>query len=358
MRYQSLSIENFRGITNLELTDMKRVNLLVGRNNCGKTSVLEAAFLLSGMSNPQLPTNIHNFRDIILTSDEDFRYMFRNLDFAVPINIKGMIDNHNRDLSIEPLYTDDFSSYSHRQSQELKQEEIIDQQENITASTSFIGLVEGIKLIFRNHQNQQFQGLISLKRNRILTPSKYEENLPCTYLNTKTIMTRIDKRIENLLIQKKLNTVISVLKCIEPKLVDIRMGADGMIYVDVGADNLLPLNIMGDGIRRILAMMTAIADMKNGVLLIDELENGLHYASLSMAWKAFFAACKVYNVQIIATTHSEECVEAFSKVYDEMEPGGDDIRLYRIDREDEKHKAFIYISQVLKAGIEKEFEVR
>jgi len=110
--------------------------------------------------------------------------------------------------------------------------------------------------------------------------------------------------------------------------------------------------------RRILAMMAAIAAMKNGVLLVDEIENGLHYASLSVMWKAIFTACKEYNVQLITTTHSYECIEAFSKVYEMIEPDGDDIRLYRIDREEDKHKAFVYTPQVLKAGIEKEFEVR
>ncbi|OIP42780.1 hypothetical protein AUJ95_01320 [Candidatus Desantisbacteria bacterium CG2_30_40_21] len=354
MRYQSLLIENFRGIANLEITDMKRVNLLVGRNNCGKTSVLEAVFLLSGMSNPQLPANIHNFRDLLLTSDEEFSFMFINLDFAVPISISGTIDDRKRDLSITPLYVD----YRPQQPEKSKQMQGIGKRDEITASTSFARLVEGINLAFRNHQNQKFQGQISLKESKTSFMGNYKEDLLCLYLNPKTIMVQIDKQMEGLLVQKKLDTVISVLKDIEPKVADIRMGAGGMIYVDIGIDKLVPVNIMGDGMRRILAMMAAIAAMKNGVLLVDEIENGLHYASLSVMWKAIFTACKEYNVQLITTTHSYECIEAFSKVYEMIEPDGDDIRLYRIDREEDKHKAFVYTPQVLKAGIEKEFEVR
>jgi AAA15 family ATPase/GTPase len=115
---------------------------------------------------------------------------------------------------------------------------------------------------------------------------------------------------------------------------------------------------MGDGMRKILTFLATIATTKNGVLLIDEIENGLHYSSLSVVWKALFAACKEYNVQIIATTHSYECVEAFSKSYDAFDPEGDDIRLFRIDKEGEKHTAFSSNAKVLRAGIEKEFEVR
>jgi AAA15 family ATPase/GTPase len=354
MRYRSLIIENFRGIERLEVTDMKRVNLLVGRNNCGKTSVLESIFLLSGMSNPQLPVNIHLFRDLILTSDEDFSYMFRNLDFTVPIKISGTLDSRKRDVTIKPLYVD----HDLQQSNKTVQKDIINQQDRLTASTSFVRLVEGININFKNNHGQQYQSKISLKEKEKSIIGNYKEELRCSFLNPQTIMFQMDKRMEGLLVQKKLQTVINILKGIEPKIEDIRMGAGGMIYVDVGAEKLFPVNIMGDGMRRILAMMVALPDMKNGVLLIDEIENGLHYTSLSVAWKALFAASKEYKVQLIATTHSYECIEAFSKIYEGMEKEGDDIRLYRIDKEGNKHKAYAYTPQTLKAGIEKDFEVR
>ena len=62
--YEQLKIENFRGIKSLEIDDLARVNLFVGRNNCGKTSVLEAASLLTGMSDPTLILGIENLRGL------------------------------------------------------------------------------------------------------------------------------------------------------------------------------------------------------------------------------------------------------------------------------------------------------
>ncbi|MBI5418254.1 ATP-binding protein [Candidatus Poribacteria bacterium] len=345
-------IENFRGITNLEINDMKRFNLLVGRNNCGKTSVLEAIFLLSGMSNPQLPLNIHLFRDLILTSDDDFRFLFRNLDFAIPIDINGIIDNRQRKLKVTPLY----SGVS--QSEKTLQKEITNQKDRNISYTSPVRLVEGINLDFYINKIH-YQGQIRIKESKIIPSVKnYKEELHCSMLTPKTSMVVNDKQMEGLLVQKKLDKVLNVLREIEPKILDIRMGAGNMIYVDIGKERYIPLNVMGDGMRKILTMIATIVDMKNGVILIDEIENGLHYTSLSVAWKAFFAACKEYDVQLIATTHSYECIEAFSKVYEDVYSDGDDIRLYRIDREEEKHKAFVSTPQVLKSGIEKEFEVR
>ncbi|MDR1074512.1 MAG: AAA family ATPase, partial [Treponema sp.] len=67
MKYSAINITNFRSIAELNLENFKQVNLITGRNNCGKTTALEALFLISGMSNPELPVKINNFRDLALT---------------------------------------------------------------------------------------------------------------------------------------------------------------------------------------------------------------------------------------------------------------------------------------------------
>ena len=351
MQYQSVTIENFRGIQKLELTDLKKVNLLVGKNNCGKTSVLEAVFLLSGMSNPQLSVNIHTFRDLVLMGDDEFSFMFRDLDFATPISLQGILDNKKRSLTISPLYT----GYALRKTNKQTGQQL----DTTSSSTAAVRIVEGLDLKFQS-ESRQFNGRISLKEKEVSLKGKqeYKEKLHCSFMSPQTAMLQIDKRMEGLLVQKKLDNVLSILRGIEPNILDIRMGAGGMIYVDIRRERLLPINIMGDGMRRILAIIAAIADMKNGVLLVDEIENGLHYTSLSLAWKAILASCQEYNVQMIATTHSYECIEALSNTYAEIEPNGDNIRLYRIDQGDSKHQVFPFNTEVLRAGIEKAFEVR
>jgi len=74
--YKTIKIENFRGIKSLEINDLARVNLFVGRNNCGKTSVLEAAFLLTGISNPGLMIQIGNWRGVALNDSSDIQNYF------------------------------------------------------------------------------------------------------------------------------------------------------------------------------------------------------------------------------------------------------------------------------------------
>ncbi len=351
MKYTKLLIQNFRGIQTLEITDFKQLNLLVGRNNCGKTSVLEALFLISGMANPQLPVAINFFRDFGLAKDEAFDCLFYNLDFNRLPRIEAIVQGateKKRTLTIAPIYANYLSS----DNQKLKNHDLAplsDQTFNVT--TSPLQVVAGIQQDFSEDQ-QIGHAEAHLQEGQFVLPENYKEPLRCAFLSTKTAMSQLEQRLSQLLVQKNLTPIILVLKEIEPALSDIRLGANGMIYVDIGLDKLLPLNLMGDGIRRVLAILSAVFDLKNGILLLDEIENGFHYSSLTTLWKALALAAQEFNVQIFATTHSYECVEAFATL---EQPA---ICLYRIDRKANKHQAFASTAKMLRVGIENEFEVR
>ena len=379
MKYQSLTIENFRGIKKLKIDDLKRVNLLVGRNNCGKTSVLEAVFLLSGMSNSDLPLNIQTRRGLAVLNAQDMLSIFKNLTFENQIILEGKLDNKKRSLKINPLYAGDSSNHLKKQEELIslnllggiigddkaqrlkKQEELISPRYSYTDSIKSNRIIEGIKLDCYNHKNKLVhKGQINLRRGILNLPtlSLYKESLTCAYMLPDKIMLDIIPKLENLTVEKKLDAIISVLQKLESNVIDLRIGAKGIIYIDIGGNNLLPINIMGDGMRRILAFLTTLAETKNGVVLIDEIENGLHYSSTNIAWNAILTACKAYDIQLIATTHSYEAIEALSNAYTEIEPQGDDIRLYRLDKDGENHKAYSASARELKAGIEKNFEAR
>ena len=86
---KKFEIENFRSIKSLEIEDLGRINLFLGANNCAKTSILEACFLLLGFTNPQLIIRIHNFRDFGFNSVDDFRFIFKDLDYSNHVRIKA-----------------------------------------------------------------------------------------------------------------------------------------------------------------------------------------------------------------------------------------------------------------------------
>jgi AAA15 family ATPase/GTPase len=353
MQYSTINISNFRSIAELKLEDFKQVNLITGRNNCGKTTVLEALFLISGMANPQLPVTINNFRDLTLSSDDNFNFIFHNLDFEQEPQISALLDGTRRSLVIRPKYA---AQYNNEKSYSIT-------INNIAANVDIATAANGLLLEFNDGKtDDNFVSEISLSEGGVKISNQYKEILPCFFHSPQFAMTSLPQRIEKLLVNKRMDSIITVLREIDPKITDIRMGAMGMIYVDIGLGRLLPINIMGDGIRRIFSILTAVSNVQEGVLFIDEIENGLHYSTLEILWKSLLKALEVYHVQLFATTHSNECISALASSYEvtNRETGKefDNIRLYRIEKKENKHRAFEYPPEMISAGIDSNIELR
>nr|VFJ42669.1 MAG: ATPase/GTPase, AAA15 family [Candidatus Kentron sp. FW] len=359
MSFQQVSIKNFRAIESLEMDNIKQVNLLTGKNNCGKTSVLEAIFLLAGMSNPHLAVIVHNLRGLVLNDDKDFSYLFHKFDFSRHPSVVGKLKSQKRQLDIEPDYSD--STGTVEQVRELDEP-----VGNKSLSSTGIPMdVPGGLTFYFTVDGRPFHTKVKIPRASpervgIQFASGYKESLRASFTNPMTIMTSLYPRLEAVLIRKELGGAIDVLREIEPDLQDIKLGVEGMIYADIaGIERLTPIHLMGDGIIKILALLTAILEMRDGVLLIDEIENGLHYSALVPLWKAIFKMASASNVQLFIATHSYECIDAMADVYRESGMGEDFISLFRIEQDEGgRHYAVQYKASTLLVGIERNFEVR
>jgi AAA15 family ATPase/GTPase len=166
---------------------------------------------------------------------------------------------------------------------------------------------------------------------------------------------RLDKIIQ-LKAEKKF---IKILNLIDPRIIDISLGSKNMIYFDLGLERRVPIQIMGDGIARLLSILVTIANYENGIVLIDEIENGFHASTLNLLWSSLREMAESYNVQIFATTHSLECVRTFSSTFSNELFSNDLIRLYRLERnKDNKFKAVKYTAEVLQSALESNWEIR
>jgi AAA15 family ATPase/GTPase len=354
MQFKSLHINNYRAITDLELRNFARVNLLTGRNNCGKTTILEALFQISGMSNPELSVRIHNFRDLLVISADDFRFIFHNLDFEKTPKISALLDNTRREIALKPRYSNYLENV-------ISNEKINSLGGKIISDTGSSLSVEGLLVEFRDGKtNTEFKSQISMTGGRadMAIDARYKERLRCTFHNPVNYMAILPQRIEKLLVNKQIEGIITALQEIDPKISDIRLGAGAVIYVDVGLDKLLPLNIMGDGIRRILSLLAAVSEQEGGVLLIDEIENGLHYSALKTLWKTLLKSADVYHVQLFVTTHSSDCIAALDAVSRENASSDDDVRLYRIEKTSGAHKVFEYSPAMIASAVADSIEMR
>jgi len=368
--FKKVIINSFRGINNLEIDDLKRVNLFVGKNNCGKTSVLEGIYLLSNpltILNLINIRNFENFKEIYKDSEifnNSLLTIFNNMDMNIPIKIRGYINSYMmKELNINYIDSSDIrydENIGGFPIGGLRLDYVTFEVSDITdVKTYEISVWEGRlkKVVIKEDKN--IKSVVPLhtgvRISRIIGLSKEQKSI---YLSPKIDIKGITWWINKLQVSKEIDEIIEILQKIEPSIKDLRIGADGIIYCDIGAKKLIPINVMGDGILKLLIILSAIYNAKDGFVFIDEIENGLHYSSLEILWIGIFEASKKFNVQVFATTHSWECIEAFSNVYESMKDEDIDIILYRIERYDDEFKAIDYDGETLKEAINMKWEMR
>ncbi|NUM37238.1 MAG: ATP-binding protein [Candidatus Brocadiae bacterium] len=367
--FKNISIKNFRGITNLAVGGFRKVNLLIGKNNCGKTSALEALFLASAPTNPELPLRINKFRGLGIIEEQFWHLLFNKFgdNHKIEIAVELQQPEEKRSLKIEKIAGNKIpiGKPQNLKSHSLKLEptetflKVEESYSNMSSRTTGILL----QAMFQREESepekvvamaQQVEDGIALD-----IQEKRENPFRAVFINSRTLFSDAAVRLNNLQIQKETPLLVKVLQQVEPSLVNLSLGHQGVIYCDIGLDRLIPLQCLGDGISRLLAIILAIWDMKGGVIMIDEIENGLYHSSLKILWNAVLKFAQQFDVQIFTTTHSMECVKALALSYPEIfQETEDAIRVYRIEREEEKFRAVDYDYPTLKGSLEDGWEVR
>ena len=138
--------------------------------------------------------------------------------------------------------------------------------------------------------------------------------------------------------------LLKALQIVEPRLQSIEENSSSgipMIWGDIGLSELVPLSAMGEGMTQIARLVLAIASVPDGIVLIDEVENGIHHSVLPDVWRAIDEAAKQFHTQVFATTHSFECIEAAHQAL-----GPDGFLLHRLEASDAGKSLWLPLSQM------------
>jgi len=344
--FGALSIERFRAFRHLKIEGLGRVNLITGRNNTGKSSVLEALRILASDASPSVIYDILHFREEDPRETED---PTRPADVASLFALSSLFHGFPEfSAELEPMVIAANGSqrsmrlsmgvgwFSEERTTDGSRRQVL-QQQNLFGEGEVLPA-----LVVEASGVQRLLPLDSLSRyyRRRLPTSVFqnEPRMPCEFVSpyggaqTATLGPLWDK----IALSDREEDVVKALRIIDPGISAVSMvGGEGTrqprtaIVRSKGMPRPVNLRSFGDGLNRLFGIVLSLVNAKDGLLLIDEFENGMHYSVQLDVWRAVFQLARHLDVQVVATSHSWDAVEAFQKAASEDPDEGVLIRLSR-----------------------------
>lgn len=355
MGIRNLSIENFRGIKSMSCDRLSRITLIGGRNNCGKTSVLEAIKILSERRDASTGANINSFfRRIGLQGKEDLRTLFNDSELPFVIS-SGMCNGITCSVTVE---------LERALQGELPQGVV---------STPDSARRLGWELHHRVEDTSQ-DGM-RFYRNSRLGPRLDEKNeVRFSYTSAKTderydwkcmlLSGNVRSSDSDVDVFSKMTVALQdrdlsqIISRIYPEIYTVKLVNDQIMVKVRGYDNLLPAKVAGDGVTRMISVLCCLWNCKDGCLCVDEIDNGLHYSVLLDFWKAVAEFADRFNVQIVATTHHQEMLETLSRMVRETNRMDETCYLRLVVDDEGRHQVSRFSGEDLDRALDMGFELR
>jgi len=353
-----LEIKNFRGFSEYKIDDVGQVNLLVGTNNCGKTSILEAVHLLKSRGDVSILDSITAERrgeELESTSppdqttESDIRRLFHGFEFNCGSQFSiHSIGSDEENVSVELQEIDRYRSgppQIHPENNQIR----ISWNSGTLDSHQDYPLSETGGLSYRY-----------TRRHYKKTDNYVVESVPPASLPARKAVALFD----TIVLTPDEDLLIDAVRIVEPdieRLASIKFSDDyisraGIIVKSRKWKERVSIGNFGDGIWRLLGIALALVRAKNGTLLIDEIDTGLHHTVMSKMWKLICTTARKLNVQVFATTHSSDCWKTLADNAVEEEFADMPIRIHRINKN--KESAVTFTNREMHLALDREIEVR
>ena len=369
--YSSIHVRGYRGLDSFRMRGLGRVNLLVGTNNCGKTSILECIELLRSTGRPNVLSSIlrrrgewGDARDGDSEPILDVKRLFSGYDLQREVVIEGGRDsavdpsdwNGKVALHVEdPLESEPGEPYPYDEDGYLTLAvEWSDREDDSDTRAVKIGITSdghlsprGLRRFLRTRNGPLDQVVQFIRTSGMTAPD-------------------VVRLFDDVVLTENEEHVTRALRMIEPKVeraasvrIDRRPyfqeGPGGVFIKLRETENRVPIGSMGDGMWRLLGLALALANVKGGVLLVDEIDTGLHHSVMADMWRMVSERAAALKVQVFATTHSRDCYESLAAV---AKPGlpSPEITIQRM--EPHREQAIRYSDEAIVAAAERGIEVR
>ncbi len=276
--FTEVEFQNFRGFADLKLECLKRVNLVVGRNNAGKTSFLEGITLVSDPRQfDRLPTMFRPHAGD--AARRYFRWLLRDQEPPQHAVLTGAGDGFQSMVIFQR------NPASHHRPSPYPDANVIAQN--------------GFGTLWKRASQRTLT-------SRVVPVQHHSPDQLVKLFAAAVRRKGGEERIEDL------------LRKVDPRILKVRVdpGDDGnQLVIDIGLSEALPVSQVGQGVYRLIAILSELIGEKPDICIIDEIENGIHHSMLEQVWAGLAAAAETLGVQVFATTHSKECIEAAHAVF-------------------------------------------
>jgi len=321
--FDRISIQNYRGIAKLEIEDLGQINMIFGDSNSGKTTLLEAAFMLTAPRNIRLIVTVDNFRHFLWKSPTDAILSFHRSSPSKPIFLAGTVakGNERRELVIHTLSGNEIPATLNLEGdRDSSKVPLITGRESTTET--IVGLRSHFARCLGKDKTEFKQHLLFVDEEPKFAfddaeEKQYRENMRAIFvISSSDYMYGINAIDECFKARKKGLLIGSLQEIFDDPIKDIDIDPDGHIYLDIeGQERQVPLNFMGGGTRRALEILATIHHRKNHIVLIDGFENGLFHRSLTKFWRPLFKAVKEAGAQVFLTFHSEDVLTSLTEYF-------------------------------------------
>ena len=356
--FTELRIRNFRLFEDLTIKGLRRINLFVGRNNSGKSAAVEAVALVAGGHSAEVPFRLNLERGMKVHTNEYafdgyLQSFFRDLDASKGLEITA----RNSKLGVRKVTATLEQAPAAWVLADRAITESISETPTQTALAIHVVEEDGRRLRYRTFLRDESVEVSNLDGS-LQPPHPYWVEYVPTNLELGEL---VFSRLSELRREKNEGRIVGVLRQIEPRLVDapevlIDHGVPNL-FCDIGIGKLLPIGLMGQGLARVfrlVLMMQRGSSTEGSIIVIDEIENGIHHESMSDVWRAIGEAAHRYDKQVFATTHSYECLRSANDAID-----SNDLAIHRLEVDGDRTTRCVTLGpEAVEGAISNGFEIR
>ena len=373
----SVRIDGYRALSHFSMSGLGQINLLVGKNNSAKTSVLEALYLLATGGDPTALWKVMARRGEQLFPDPntgrnpqqelDICHMFYGHEIKLGVSASVATANQSPARSITFKIV------------EAKREENPALFAQIPPETD--GPLGSRLAMSVTGTPNPLAPLVPLSSRGGLRPETFQllSNIAASaprvdatspqYISTESLtVPELSAAFNTISLTPHEDRVLRAIQILEPKIERIAPAPLGNVYFPgfparggfkvklKDLEQPIPIGSMGEGTWRMLALAMTLSRSKDSLLLIDEIDTGLHYTVMARMWKLLADAAKDLKVQVFATTHSSDCVKSLASICRDNVRVGSDVTIQRL--EIGGTKAIPYSEAEIKTIAEDNIEVR